>query len=382
MEDALRVVDGFAGNARHGFFGLYDGHGGREISAYLQENLHVTLENELAHVDNVGRTDVATCISRAFIVADMDCCELPAAENAGSTAAIALLRDEDNHRVLYAANVGDRLDASCSFFILACDGVWDELEDQAAVDLILALSESDRAQAAEVLVGAALEEGSSASAAVESRSKCTLDDLTALESLENVIAGNITLLQADAFANSTACKTLYGDIVTNVTTGSTCVELHDWLPNMTWNMVSTAVHIVGYPRASIDCDLDALQSKGMTLSTSSHLLPCLAATGLASNFMTHTPPVSAQWKLAGQTPACSALFSQAKAIVLAFPACNVQRINIHAVDLVEIGQVVPWVVPATDQAALSSTLPSSTRLSVQCGLPELLPQHPKEFFRR
>ncbi|KAF0711061.1 hypothetical protein AaE_012281, partial [Aphanomyces astaci] len=107
MEDALRVVDGFAGNARHGFFGLYDGHGGREISAYLQENLHVTLENELAHVDNVGRTDVATCISRAFIVADMDCCELPAAENAGSTAAIALLRDEDNHRVLYAANVGD-----------------------------------------------------------------------------------------------------------------------------------------------------------------------------------------------------------------------------------------------------------------------------------
>ncbi|RLO07173.1 hypothetical protein DYB28_000439 [Aphanomyces astaci] len=52
------------------------------------------------------------------------------------------------------------LDASCSFFILACDGVWDELEDQAAVDLILALSESDRAQAAEVLVGAALEEGS------------------------------------------------------------------------------------------------------------------------------------------------------------------------------------------------------------------------------
>ncbi|ETV72686.1 hypothetical protein, variant 2 [Aphanomyces astaci] len=107
MEDALRVVDGFAGNARHGFFGLYDGHGGREISAYLQENLHVTLENELAHVDNAGRTDVATCISRAFIVADMDCCELPAAENAGSTAAIALLRDEDNHRVLYAANVGD-----------------------------------------------------------------------------------------------------------------------------------------------------------------------------------------------------------------------------------------------------------------------------------
>ncbi|RHY91922.1 hypothetical protein DYB37_010434 [Aphanomyces astaci] len=67
------------------------------------------------------------------------------------------------------------------------------------------------------------------------------------------------------------------------------MSLHDWLPNVTWNMVSTAVHIVGYSCASIDCDLDALQSKGMTFTTSSHLLPCLAATGLASNFMTHTP---------------------------------------------------------------------------------------------
>ncbi|ETW03816.1 hypothetical protein H310_05181 [Aphanomyces invadans] len=231
MEDALRVVDAFGGNPRHGFFGLFDGHGGREISAYLQENLHIAVENELTHLDNDkdGSVDVETCIKCAFVVADMDCCELPEAENAGSTAAIALLRDEGNHRILYAANVGDSrivlcrngtaervtqdhkaelhseavrvcdsggfvihnrvsgvlavsrsfgdsslkkwviaqpytsksiLDGSCAFFILACDGVWDELEDQAAVDLVLALSEPDRAQAAEVLVGAALEEGS------------------------------------------------------------------------------------------------------------------------------------------------------------------------------------------------------------------------------
>ncbi|KAF0719212.1 Aste57867_1191 [Aphanomyces stellatus] len=226
MEDALRVVDGFEGRRRHGFFGLYDGHGGREISTFLQHHLHVNLATELARDDN---TSVESRITQAFVVTDMDCCDLPESENAGSTAAVALLRDEGNERYLYAANVGDSrivlcrsgkaerltedhkaelhseavrvcesggfvihnrvsgvlavsrsfgdsalkkwvtaqpyitrslVDDACSFVILACDGVWDEMDDQTAVDLVAALPASDRASAAEVLVNTALHEGS------------------------------------------------------------------------------------------------------------------------------------------------------------------------------------------------------------------------------
>ncbi|KAG9409803.1 hypothetical protein AC1031_020112 [Aphanomyces cochlioides] len=105
MEDALRVVDEFGGKSTDGFFGLYDGHGGREISTYLKENLHASVLNELSQ--DGAAADVPTCIQRAFVLTDADCCELQEAKNAGSTAAIAFIRQEGDVRALYAANVGD-----------------------------------------------------------------------------------------------------------------------------------------------------------------------------------------------------------------------------------------------------------------------------------
>lgn len=47
------------------------------------------------------------------------------------------------------------------FLILACDGVWDVLTDQEAVDFVLAVDSKDREHAAHRLVQRAIELGSS-----------------------------------------------------------------------------------------------------------------------------------------------------------------------------------------------------------------------------
>ncbi|KDO30906.1 hypothetical protein SPRG_04809 [Saprolegnia parasitica CBS 223.65] len=226
MEDAIRVVDGFLHTPQNGFFAVFDGHGGRGVSTFLQDRLHKTLEAEAARKDGATMDEL---LERAFILSDMDCCLEDFSENAGSTAAVAVIVQEGPTRVLYAANAGDSrtvmcksgratrlsqdhkaenpdeaariaqaggfvmqhrvagvlavtrsfgdrslkpwvtaqpfvsrtpLDEHVEFVILACDGVWDELDDQEAVNIVLSLEPLNRPQAAKFLVDAALEQGS------------------------------------------------------------------------------------------------------------------------------------------------------------------------------------------------------------------------------
>ncbi|OQR96756.1 protein phosphatase 2C [Achlya hypogyna] len=226
MEDTIRVVDGFMHAPQNGYFAVFDGHGGRGVSAFLQDRLHKTLEAEAARKDGASMEEL---LERAFIMTDMDCCLEDSSENAGSTAALVTIVQEGTERVLYAANVGDSrvvlcksgrasrlsqdhkaedpdeatrivqsggfviqnrvagvlavsrsfgdrslkewviakpfvsrtvLDEQVDFVILACDGVWDELDDQEAVNIVLSLEPLERPQAAKYLVESALEQGS------------------------------------------------------------------------------------------------------------------------------------------------------------------------------------------------------------------------------
>ncbi|CAK4618946.1 unnamed protein product [Aphanomyces euteiches] len=203
-----------------------------------------------------------------------------------------------------------------------------------------------------------------ADAATAALPRCTLDDVATLKlaihdqplraaceadigsSLDAVERGVLSLEQADAFANSSTCKELFQTVQTKVDVP--CLEFHNYLPRVSWDMVSQLVHVVGYPPAANDCDLGALQFAGMSLSISSSLYPCLAATGLASNYMTHSTPVAAQWQAADKTPACHSLFGQAQDVVMRFPACNIQGINIHAAERVSFPTAIQWVELATD----------------------------------
>ena len=102
MEDEGRVVENFKGDPNKILFCIFDGHGGGQVSKFLQENFYKYMKNLFNYKDyNNGFVEI-------FRKVDEDI-KLLNCPTVGSTATIVYIekQKETNKRILYCANVGD-----------------------------------------------------------------------------------------------------------------------------------------------------------------------------------------------------------------------------------------------------------------------------------
>lgn len=215
MEDAHTMIEKFGGKPNQAFFAIYDGHGGRQVADFVKDRLHTNLLRHLnsgvapqealkmAYEEtdrqiqntNAGATAVTAFIrgrklfianagdARAVLNRDgiavrlsydhkpTDPEEMKRIIAAGGTVRGGYIEKADKSGVAVARAFGDKdfkpmvtaepyiapetdLFPPDNFLILACDGVWDVMNDQEAVDLIK--NEPDPQRASELLKNEAL----------------------------------------------------------------------------------------------------------------------------------------------------------------------------------------------------------------------------------
>ncbi|OHT07810.1 Protein phosphatase 2C 1 [Tritrichomonas foetus] len=96
MEDACAIIGEFAGAGTQ-FYGVFDGHGGNEVSLYCANNLHRVISRTLKDEDITVEKAIINSIEEVNKGASS---KYP---NTGSTAAIVMVVNN----IVYCANVGD-----------------------------------------------------------------------------------------------------------------------------------------------------------------------------------------------------------------------------------------------------------------------------------
>lgn len=81
-------------HAGTGYFGIYDGHGGRNVADYLRLHLHNAVEKELRVK---GDRSVEECLKAAFLITDMEC-SATGEQASGSTAVVCVVRRQGPKR--------------------------------------------------------------------------------------------------------------------------------------------------------------------------------------------------------------------------------------------------------------------------------------------
>ncbi|MCQ2816645.1 MAG: protein phosphatase 2C domain-containing protein [archaeon] len=100
MEDKGRAVDCLKNNKNNALFCLFDGHGGAEVSKFLQENMHNEFRNIIPN-DNLESSIITLFESVDEKIKNSNFSQV------GSTGCVVFITRENGRRFLYCANIGD-----------------------------------------------------------------------------------------------------------------------------------------------------------------------------------------------------------------------------------------------------------------------------------
>eukprot|EP00013_Stygamoeba_regulata_P023846 CAMPEP_0177649274 /NCGR_PEP_ID=MMETSP0447-20121125/11292_1 /TAXON_ID=0 /ORGANISM="Stygamoeba regulata, Strain BSH-02190019" /LENGTH=283 /DNA_ID=CAMNT_0019152007 /DNA_START=262 /DNA_END=1109 /DNA_ORIENTATION=+ len=109
MEDAHTFIDRFFDDDGQAFFGVYDGHGGKQAALYCQQNFHEFFKECLAEYPPDKRTDenLAEVMRAAFAKTDAEM-KPNVGSSCGACAVVSvILRDGSGNRKLLTGNAGD-----------------------------------------------------------------------------------------------------------------------------------------------------------------------------------------------------------------------------------------------------------------------------------
>jgi len=101
MEDKAKSIDGFNNNNNIGIFCIFDGHGGKEVSTYLQKNIINYLKEFI-----IEENDIENNLINLFKIID-EKFNNNFYNIIGSTACIVYITKENSKKCFYCANIGD-----------------------------------------------------------------------------------------------------------------------------------------------------------------------------------------------------------------------------------------------------------------------------------
>ena len=99
MEDKGKAIDCFNNNINNALFCLFDGHGGKEVSTYLQNHFPSFFKEIINNITEATMRNLFNQIDEKLKQNNYN--------NVGSTANIIYITKENNKKILYCANIGD-----------------------------------------------------------------------------------------------------------------------------------------------------------------------------------------------------------------------------------------------------------------------------------